>query len=112
DASLADQPLAERQVVLAADRRIVDELEIRAAYRQQLEFGRGQQRAETVALGLVEARQVKIMLRIALEHLGKCPLRRLKRAERQVLVDLAKFGAERGRSNAVADLPARAVIGL
>src|SRR5215470_15006370 len=52
DAGFADQPLGEVEVVLVADRRIVDELEIRALDRQHPEFRSGEQRAEMIALAL------------------------------------------------------------
>ena len=46
-----------------------------------------------VALGLIERGQIEVVLRIGFEDIRERPLRRSERAEREVLMHLAEFGA-------------------
>src|SRR5262245_64941780 len=65
-----------------------------------------------VALGLIEIAELLVMLRFGLDHFGERPLRRSEAAEGVVLVDLAELCRQGRWRDAVADLPAGAVIGL
>ncbi len=52
------------------------------------------------------------MFRLLAQHLGKCMLRRAEGAEHVVLMHFAQLGRQRQRRDAVAHLPAGAVVGL
>src|SRR6185312_1093735 len=56
-AAVLHQPATEGEIVIVADRRVIDQLEIAARHVEQLETRGRQQRAEAVALGPVERRQ-------------------------------------------------------
>src|SRR5207342_2478640 len=86
--------------------------EIAARYRQGQQARAPKLRREMVALGLVERTEFPMVLRMRLDHRREGELRRGETAEGVVLVNLAELGAERGRRNAVADLPTGAVVGF
>ena len=109
---LDGQPAREFRIRQVADRRIVGELEITARHRQWLELRARQQFAEMVAFGFIECGKLFMVFGMLHQHFLQRPLRRGERAEGVVLVHLAELGAERGRCDAVTDLPAGAVIGL
>src|SRR5262249_60831786 len=88
------------------DRRIVEELEIRAARLQRLPARALEQVQEVVALALVERRQLGPAAALV-QEIRQRVLHRRERRERHELVGLAELGGERRRRGDVAHLPAR-----
>ena len=91
---------------------VIDQLEVGACARREVKARGRQKLGQSIALRLVERRQLTMMLRMLPKEIRVGKLGRMVRAEGHVLVNLTKFRRERGRRHAVADLPSRGVVGL
>src|SRR5688572_28179610 len=90
------------------DRRVVEQLEVRAGAWQRPESRASGELEEQIAFALIKRRQV-LRRRILADELGERDLRRRMHGERHKLVHAYHFGDQRLWPNAVADLPSRGV---
>ena len=102
----------QRGVRLVADGAVVHELKERAGRWREAKPRFAQIAAEQVALGLVERRQVQMVLRAIGKEVRKAVLEGSGGGESDELVDATELLGERCRSDAIRHFPARDMVGL